>query len=323
MNNSFYNYHTSGITQGLLAKFMNCREETRLFLQGWNPKAPSSPALMYGTIIHGILERIYDDIRTSRRKVIPNDKDIAQYVRNVGILFKKENPSLSNEGRKLLEYSLLIAEAVVPGYLKRWWKHDATKVKWQKLEQQFKIPYCCKDGRKTFLRGKIDGVFTNPGLWLFESKSKSLVNEGNLIDTLSYEHQNNLYLRAARELYKKTPSGILYNIIRKSGMERKKTESLESFGDRLKKDILKRPEFYFIRYEIVVTPAEMARFDKELEGMIVDFMDWCEGKRATYKNTAQCLTKYGRCPMLQICSSGSYVQHAKRKVVFQELSGDL
>lgn len=323
MNNNFYNYTKDGITQGILAKFMNCRQECKLFLQGWSPKNPNSKALTYGTIVHGILERVYDDIRTERRKTIPNDKDIAKYVQSVGILFKKENPSLSNEGRNLLEYSLVVAQATMPGYLRRWWKHDTTQIKWKKLEQQFKILYTCKDGRKTYLRGKIDGVFTNPGLWGFESKTKSMVNEGNLIDTLSYEHQNSFYLKALYMLYKQIPKGVLYNIIRKSSLERKKTETLESFGSRLQADILKRPEFYFIRYEIMVTPAEMNKFDLELESMIVDFMDWCEGKRGTYKNTAQCLTKYGRCTMLPICSTGDYMWHSKRKVVYPELSGAL
>lgn len=323
MNNSFYNYQRDGVTQGILAKFMNCRQECKLFLQGWSPKNPNSKALTYGTIVHGILERIYDDIRTQRRKTIPNDKDIAKYVQSVSILFRKEQPSLSNEGRKLLEHALLIAEAVVSGYFRKWWKQDTSKIQWKKLEQQFKILYTTKDGRKTYLRGKIDGVFTNPGLWGFESKTMSIVNEGNLIDTLSYNHQNNFYLKALKMLYKQVPKGVLYNILRKPSIDRKKTESMEAFADRLKKDVLKRLEFYFIRYEIMVTPSEMSVFDLELEGMIVDFMDWCEGKRVTYKNTAQCLTKYGRCTMLPICSSGDYMWHSKRKVVYPELSGAL
>ena len=322
MNNKFYDYRTSGITQGLLAKFMNCREETKLFLQGWSPKGAQSSALTYGTIVHGILEKVYVDIKSRKIKSAPTSVALNNYVQAVKKLWQNENRNASNDSRKLLEVALGIAHTTLFHYFRKWWRDDTTKIKWEQLEQEFKIPYKTKDGRSTFLRGKIDGVFNNPRLWLFEHKTKSMVNEGALMDTLAYEHQVQFYLYALSQLYKKTPAGVLYDIIRKPSSEPKSGESLATYLNRINYDIGKRPDFYFIRYEISITPAEQQAYRNQLEGMIVDFMDWCDGLVPTYMNTAQCITKYGRCPYLGICSSQQFNLYEKRKEVFRELSGD-
>lgn len=320
MAKPFYDYRKDGITQGLLIKFMTCRKETKLFLEGWSPRSTRiPPALMYGTIIHGVLENVYNDIRTKRQRLLPTDNHIARYVRSQRELYWKENPNMSNEGRSLLEYSLLVAESTLPSYFRKWWKQDTNKISWKEMESEFRIPYKTKDGRTTYLRGKIDGVFANPKLRGFETKTASMINEVNLMDTLAFEFQNMTYLWALTRLTKSYPSGVLYNMIRKTCLSRKVKESLSDFGQRVKKDTEKRPDFYFFRYDISITPAEIKAFEVELESIVVDFMDWCDGKLPTYKNTSQCVRKYGACAMLGICSSGNYVGYEKRKVVFREL----
>ena len=318
MNNKFYDYRIHGITQGLISKFMSCREETKLFLEGWVPKKVSSSALTFGSIVHGTLERIYNDVRTKKIRICPDLKIIQNELKIAETIYYKENPS-SSETRQLVENSLLVAEATLLHYFKKYWKHDVSKIRWEQIEQTFSIPYVTKDGRKTFIRGRKDGVFKNPGLWLFETKTKSMINEGNLVDTLSFELQVNLYLWAIRKLYKAIPAGVLYNVIRRTCLERKKTESFPEFAKRISDDIFNRPEFYFMRYEIIVGKKEMDLWENELEGMVVDIMNWCEGKLPHYRNTGQCITKYGRCPMLSICSSQSFHLYTKRKVVFNEL----
>lgn len=316
----FYDYKKDGITQGLLAKFMNCREECKLFLQGWSPKGAQSGALTYGTLVHGILEKVYIDIQRKKfGKTPPTSVALNRYVQIVKKLWYDENRNASNEARKLLETSLAIADATLPHYFRKWWRDDTAKIKWQQLEQEFKLPYKTKGGRSTYLRGKIDGVFHNPKLWLFETKTKSMINEGALMDTLSYEHQVQFYLFALSQLYKKTPAGVLYNIIRKPGSEQKSQESLAQYGKRVSEDIASRPDFYFIRYEISITPAEQQMYRLQLEAMVTDFMNWCDGIVPNYMNTAQCITKYGRCPYLGICSAQQFNLYEKRKQVFREL----
>ena len=314
-----YDYVTDGITQGALAKFMECREKARLFYEGWTPKSITSKGLMYGNIIHGILEYTYDAIRKKELTKIPNKSRIKRYTSRLEKQWYKENPHPSKSLREQLEISLLIAESTLPVYFHYWWRADLREIRWRKIEQKFDIPYVTRSGYKTRIRGKKDGVFGNPSIKLFETKTKSRISENNLLDTLWFELQVNLYLWALKQIYGQIPEGVLYNIIRRTGLDQQVGESLPQYAKRVVEDIEKRPDFYFMRFNVTVTKSEMFAFEKELDAMVTDFIYWRLGKVGHYKNTGQCETKYGRCEMLPICSKGCYSQFEKRKVIYREL----
>lgn len=313
-----YNYEKDGITQGALAMFQTCREKTRLFYEGWTPKR-ESPALVYGSIVHGVLELVYDDVRKKKLTKIPSSRKIGKYVDKVGDIWTKERKRLTPQQREFLEVSLGIAEAIMPTYFSYWWKEDLREIKWKNLESQFDIPYRTSTGYRTRLRGKKDGIFTNPRMWLFETKTKSILNEGNLLDTLWFEFQVNFYLFAMRKTTGKFPAGVLYNIIRKSSLYRRKHETLAGYAKRVADDVARRPEFYFVRFEVVVKPDEMRAFEKELDALVIEFIRWLKGKGGHYKNTGACESKYGSCPFLPICSSQDYTEFFKRDSIYREL----
>lgn len=314
----FYAYERDGITQSLLATWLSCRYKAKFYLEGWSPTKIKTP-LTYGTIIHAVLEAVYNLIMSKKLKTMPDVKLIKKITKEVEIEWLKENPGVNSEVREDLDMCLLIAESTLPLYFKFWSVEDLKKIEWRQLEQQFKIPYTTKDGRKTFIRGKMDGVFGKLFISLFETKTKSLINVRDMIDTLWFDLQNNIYLWAIGKTYKKVPAGIKYNIIRKTGLHKKKEESKIEYAKRIIKDMEKRPSFYFLRLNIKVTQQEMKKFENELEGLVVSFMDWCEGKSPTYKTTNACLGRYGRCQFLDICNKGDYTSYKKRKTVFREL----
>jgi hypothetical protein len=165
----------------------------------------------------------------------------------------------------------------------------------------------------------MDGVFERTGLWLFESKFKSMINEGDLLDTLSLDIQVMLYLWALSKKYDKTPSGVLYNVVRRPGLKISQKESMPQFAKRVEKDILKRPDWYFYRFEVAIDRQDLQRWEAEFMAMLTEFMDWCDGKAGHYKNTNSCITKYGRCWGLTPCAEGAFHTLAKRKTVFREL----
>lgn len=318
-NKEFYSYERDGVTQSLLGTWLTCRQKAAWQLQGWT--APhTSAGLTYGTIMHGVLEHVYGMIQKKLLLKPPSELLIRKLLLKVEEQWRAENPRTTKYSLENLEISLLIAESTLPVYFDYWRKEDFKDIKWKALEQQFKIPYTTHDGRKTFIRGKKDGVFGNPSIKLFETKTKSMFNEDDLVDTLWFELQVNLYTWAMRKVYNKTPSGILYNIIRRSGLRRGKDETMASFAVRISKDIQKRPEWYFVRMEIKVDVNQMLKFENELEAMVFDFMDWWDAKeQKTYKNTHACIDKYGRCQFLDLCSDGNFSRYAKRKTVFNEL----
>lgn len=314
----FYDPSRDGITQSLLISWMTCRYKAKWSLEGWSSTKISTP-LTYGTIIHGVLERVYGLIKDKKLKIPPDKILIKKLTHQVEELWLEENPGAGSKAREELDFCLLVAEATLPEYFNFWKLEDFKKIQWRQLEQTFKIPYTAKDGRKTFLRGKKDGVIGSDVLRLFETKTKSQINTNDLLDTLGFEFQVHLYLWAIKRTYKKVPQGVKYNIIRRTGLQQKVNESKKEYAIRVIEDIKKRPSHYFMRLDIKITKQEMDNFEKELEEIIVDFLNWWEGKTGTYHNTSACIGKHGRCQWLPLCSKKDFGQFKKRKVVFKEL----
>jgi hypothetical protein len=271
-----------------------------------------------GTIGHAILQFVYEAQRKKEMGAQPTPQQFNQVIKKVEKIFLSENSKPSKETLQDLEFALMNAEVVLPIYFD-YWKDDFKKLIWEQLEGEFKIPYQTKDGRQTIIRGKMDGVFKRNGLWLFESKFKSRIEEGDIVDTLAIDLQVMLYIWALGKGYKLQPSGVLYNIVRRPGLRLGKTETMPQLALRIKKDIESRPDFYFFRFEVAVDREDIAKWAAEFEQMLVDFLDWWEGKNGHYKNTGSCLTKYGRCDFLTACVENKFLNLIKRPVVFREL----
>jgi len=317
----FYSYERDGITQGLIGMWLECRQKAKYFIQGYSGKG-SSFALTNGTIGHGVLQYVYDGYRTGKIKTIPTRLEVKKYTAVVEKIFMKENPRASKRTLEDLDLALMYAEALMPLYFQRW-KDDFKKYQWLKVESAFKLPFTTSDGRKTFIRGKMDGAFKSNGNWLFESKFKSIINDNDLVDTLGFDTQCMVYLWALMTGYKLNPQGVLYNVVRRPGLKIKKGEALVQFSKRVQEDIEARPEWYFYRYEIFIDKDDIKKWTTTLDAMVMEFMDWCDGTAATYRNTGACVTKYGRCWGLTTCADGNFHTMEKRPTVFRELAEDL
>ena len=314
-----YSLEKDGVTQSLLSLFLACRQKAMLYLQGWNSRYCSA-ALMYGFLGHGMLEQAYLDVASKKLRDIPSAQQVRKYS---GIVEKKwlaENPKPKTETLELLEVSLALLEETLPRYFD-FWRGDFKKIRWQALEEQFDVlirPDALFSSIR--VRGKQDGRFTlRDELWILETKTKSMINESDLLDALSLDLQVNLYSWATYLKLEKYPSGVLYNIVRKSAMKQNKNESIPKFARRMAEDMDDRPEFYFIRMEIPMLKQDIAKFGEELKSMLRDFRMWQAGKIPHYKNPNSCLTKYGKCEYIGVCSRGDYSALAKRGVIFKEL----
>lgn len=312
----FYDIERDGITQGLLANWMSCRFKALWFLKGWVLKNPSFP-LTHGSITHGILELAYEDIRLKRLRVHPDRKQTLGYIQKIERQWHKENPHADKKTLEFVELSLMVAEATMPTYFE-WWHKDIKTISWEKIEGNFVTPFTLPDGRKTILRGAMDGVYRNPRRWLFETKTKGRISAYDLVDYLPFELQVNFYVMNLVLQGGEAPRGVLYNIIRRSQLKQGKKEGVKQFAKRVAADIIDFPEKYFIRMEVSISREEQAVFMREITGTIKDFYDWFEGKVPHYRNTGQCETKYGRCEYLT-AETGSMAPYEKRKSVFREL----
>jgi hypothetical protein len=86
----------------------------------------------------------------------------------------------------------------------------------------------------------------------------------------------------------------------------------------LQGEIIKDPDHFFKRYEIVYSHEDFQRFEYELMSKLAEFRAWLHGELPTYRNEKACTGKFN-CPFLTACSTGSMVGYAKRKRMFEEL----
>ena len=293
-----------GVNASLLGRWINCREKARLHLLGWTPRRMSAGRI-YGTIVHGVQENIYSDIQSGELETLPSNKRVKIEIAKQEKTWRKHNPRADAETLQMLEMNCLLAEAIMPVYFK-FWSRDIERIDWIALEHTFKVPIA-----NTHLIGRMDGNFLplqklkSKKRWLFETKTKSRLGESgetNLVDIMPYELQTNLYLGAMTVMYKEMPAGLLLNIVRRPNFKGKKGEAPEALAKRIALDVLKRPDYYFIRLRMSVDQRDLARVQREHVALVTDFVSWAKGIGAHYRNSDHCENKYGTCEFLRVCS---------------------
>jgi hypothetical protein len=321
-----YDPERDGVTFSVLDGFNACRELARLNLHGVTSRG-SSVALVFGTIIHGVLQHVYGQVQNGTLTAPPTSAQLGVVLDRIQKEWETDNPRASVETRQHLEFSMLLAAAVAPRYF-NYWKTDFSRqhLTWDGLEQEFKLPITVTlpSGRvvQSFVRGKKDGTFTDrqhQRHWLFETKSKSTINEETLSMVLPHELQVNIYMWAMRQLLGHDPGGVRYNIIRRPGLRQKKNESVAEFAHRCADDVAARPDFYFIRMDMDVTRADLDKFEGEFADLLQSFMAWWYGEGPHFKSSRNCENRYGACHMLPLCGRKEFGTLYLRDRVFREL----
>jgi hypothetical protein len=329
-----YNPERDGVSFSTLQKFKNCRELARLHLKGWRPRS-TSMGQVFGTIMHSLLQKVLEDVRAGKLKKAPSTDYVVKHVAVIEKQWRSENPKADAETLERLEVTCAIAEGVLPMYFRFW--HKDFKLRWNKPEHEFLHPYAVEYPRghhlygskkkmKTFLRGKIDASFHEGSAkrpWLFESKSKSRIGESgesNLTDILPHEMQVGIYLLILQIIYKgKVPAGLLYNIVRRPTVKPKKGEDMQTFAQRIIRDVQKRPEYYFLRLRMTVDSQDLFRRKQELDDVVSDFLLWWKGESGHYKNSDYCENKYGTCMFLPMCGHGDRSRFYQKQEILTEM----
>lgn len=302
-------YHPSmGITQSIISKWQRCHLACALSLEGWEHKnQESSPAMEFGNLFHKVLEINYT------RKSFEIQPVIEKYLNDWTIKNIKQ------------DYSAMFGvEALVlfNSYMEHYKNRD-DKLSVMCVEQVVETKY-----EHHNLRGKIDLVVkTKDGTyWIMDHKIKSRIDEAGLGLALSFDFQGLFYAMLFELLHPEIRiSGCVHNIIRHTQI--KQTGTLVDFGAKLRDDINKRPEYYFIRNQATYTDELKEQFKRELLLKLNDFEEWCHTRFCPaggeiYRNEFACLVP-GRCEYLDCCSAGgSTAGYSKTKQLFRELKGD-
>ena len=322
---------SKGVTQSSLSLFASCREQFYLgYIEGWTKKGFQT-ALEFGTMFHLMLERVRNS---------SSPEEVAAEVCNS--YEKARKPAHTKEDYEEMQLTLVKAQCVFPLYVEYYREADS-KREWLKEEEVFKIPHKfampAADGRsracEVILNGVRDGDYRTPLkkiLGVFETKTKSQISDPAIQDGLRADLQTMLYLLSAQRQYKETPGEVLYNVIRRPGLLLRKNDDYKMYYERVRADILDRPEWYFRRYEVTVLPEDIQTFiDTTLDPLLRCMIQWWESIEKNpsdrwlspyhYRNLAALETKYGMAPLYDLMIRGKVREYFQRSSPFPELEG--
>ena len=312
-----YDPRTHGVSYSMLSDFMSGRQKARYRIQGIKSKAPAF-ALTFGSVAHEVLDVAYNEIARGVITTVPDRDHIMGWIAMAEKTWNKANPGASTKALQFLELSLLYAEAVFPHYFE-FYADTIFKMEWdESLTEKFhRFPFKIAGYETIPILVKMDSAYWKTAilkktkkkvsrLWLFETKTSSRIDEANIVDLLPSSLQQNIYMLALHDVVGTKPKGATRNVIRRPGQRRGQKETLKDFGVRIEADIKKRPEHYFKRFSLLSDDYELELCRSDLQGVLVDFLKWFDGKSIHYRNTNECDGKYGRCQYTEGCLMGNW-----------------
>lgn len=321
----------AGTTFSMLNLFGECREQAfQSYVNGYSSRKLKD-GLEFGSIWHLCQEHFYKNTKQSASKVAV--KCCLAYEK-----FRK--PTLFKNEYQSFQLLLGIAETMFPLCVK-FWEQDDQEIDWVEPEQKFKTPYefTDVDGQKRtiYLRGMRDGVYREDGiLGVFETKTKSVVQENAIRDQLKADLQTLIYVTTAMLEFGEMPKKVMYNVIRRPAIKPKQNEGLNDFLKRLKADVIKRPKFYFMRWNVDLVKSDIVNFRREtLDPLLAIFCQWSDSLKKIgaldgkpekrfntpfhFRNCTALVGRYGRVDMFDLLTKGTTNGYFKRKSCFPEL----
>lgn len=311
-----YDPRRDGVTQGLLARWLRCRVDAKLYLQGWRPVGRKR-SLRFGSFGHDVLQPLYKKAKKSQSTVRVRHAIIRRTIKTL-----VKDALANREPAQDVELDAALVEMLMKNYVIHY-EGDFVSRRWVNVEKTFDVEYVPEKPKHSSyrLRGRRDGLFRlkkDGPLWLLETKTKSRIEEGVLEDSLSFDFQNLFYLHSAHIEFGEEVKGVLYNIVRVPTHKQGANESLRAYVKRVGADVEKRPDHFFKRYEITYSKRVRERFAKELDMKLFEFFQWCDGVTQTYRNEGACLGRWN-CSFIPACASGRMVGFTQTGRLFEEL----
>ena len=156
---------------------------------------------------------------------------------------------------------------------------------------------------RDYLVGRMDGyVIKDRTPWIREVKTTGL-SEGQFRGRMATSGQATCYVYAANKLKSMPPpAGVMFDVIRKSSLRKKQTETADEFGKRIYNDYRLRPDEHYYRHYEYRNPERVRLWE-------ADMIDLCKDLRKRHRtnqwhrNTEQCWSFNAECPYLKVCFS--------------------
>lgn len=277
------------LTNSARTAFLNCRMKFYWqYICRLTPIKASLPFLI-GGCFHDGLETFYngefeeDTFRNKVRLAIEKAMSAAETDKESELLWSQE----------------AVIMGMLKGYIERYAKQD--KVQWKVIAPETDFVFQMKNGLK--YAGKRDLLVRArnvKGITLVEHKTTSVLSSGYLAK-LPLDNQILVYCKSV-ELEKEfgeLPKQIIYNVIKKSGLRQRQSESFNQYKERIEQEYQDNLTSYFYREVIPVNAKVVEESYKELE-RCGEEVKRCMCTGYYYKNTTHC-TAYGTCPYMPLC----------------------
>lgn len=293
-------------------------------IEGLSHKTPSDP-IEFGSAFHWMLSTIH-----AKDWSIPRAK--TAYLK-----LWRNGKSVLPKDEERITFLVSTVSIVLKHYLTQWSKDDnKKKTRWVAREEVFRVPVSLNDhpiGPRTItLTGRWDGVFSAGAykLRLFETKTKSQIDEDGLMDWLPFDLQTMLYCYTAQQHFGKKVDGTIYDVVRRPQLRQGATESDKNFFDRIDRDVKSRPAHYFKRYDVTLDGKSIERFaEHQLKPILRDLVTWYEDllqhltnpwdSPSHYMNSANLFTRFGKCDTFSMITRGSRFGIYRRQHPYPEL----
>lgn len=255
--------------------FLTCQEQFRLqYQEGWQ-KPQTSEALEFGNAFHYCLEQAY------RGKKAPSPEAVKRWVKEFEKQYKEDKKFGISE--QDLEKLLGWTEVLLPFYFQQW--AGDFKQKWVATELEWSAPYKYKDGRAAMMAGTIDGLYQLKAAdWASDTKTRSTISLDDEVSTMPLNFQFNLYMWYLWQRKRVLPGGFVQNLVRRPGQTFLKSESLQQHLARVKEDVAKRPEWYFVRLDYAITWTEFKQWmDNQLDPIMWQLRLYQDGLKGADK----------------------------------------
>lgn len=296
------------ISQSAIGRFQDCRKKASYALEGWVPKTPSRP-LLFGNFFHNCLAVV--NTYVNKKHIAPAMEELEMICNEEWEHFLQTPEAAHAETATNMQYDSQVILLLLKHYVDQYFKDDSVR-NWVNIEGRIDIEY-----ENNKLMGYLDGAYelkNGKETWVFETKTKSFEDLESLGRILHMDFQSFYYMHLYKLKYGVLPNGICYNIVFKPTIRKGKKESMSEFLDRLDKDISQNRPKYFQRLYVSIDPEEYEIWrDTTLKPLLSDYTRWATGKAPTYKNTASCNGKYGKCPYLELCAMNSTINVKKQE----------
>ncbi len=295
------------MTQGMLSRFLVCRERFRLrVVEGLRPAPMFQHRIEYGQMWH-TCEEYHAQGQAWEGALKLHAQDLCR---------------LYPTQQEQIQHWYNVCKVQFPVYVKYWGKHPDVKSRTPLLQEQvFDVPYNLPSGRIVRLRGKWDAVDVigkgkNAAVYLQENKTKGDIDELQLKRQLQFDLQTMLYLVALEQYARhgvpmqfaenRPVAGVRYNVVRRplSGwrhsIRQTQKETPAEFYARLGGLIEEEPAFFFMRWKVEVTPGDMRAFEHRclvpLLESLCDWWSWIDspaGRKDPFGDHVHWQTPYG------------------------------